>query len=190
VVQGSGMSRQNSFNFGPEMPGLVSRPALDNNTSLGMSSVEVEDKDEEEDLLKDIREWMKVIGAFEQPKLVYNFTQKHFERSISKPSLFPDPSHKTELFRQRYHIVHQRILRNETFQAPTFSTASSAALRRTGSVATSQTNTITPIANLLGRSGSTHLLLGMLTVSVTGQLSLSDLTGTISLDIQHTRPIP
>jgi len=93
------------------MPGLVSRPALDNNTSLGMSSVEVEDKDEEEDLLKDIREWMKVIGAFEQPKLVYNFTQKHFERyvlcmslkrltgaytprSISKPSLFPDPSHK------------------------------------------------------------------------------------------------
>jgi len=207
VVQGSSMSRQNSFNFGPEMPGLVSRPALDNNTSLGMSSVEVEDKDEEEDLLKDIREWMKVIGAFEQPKLVYNFTQKHFERyvlcmslkrltgaytprSISKPSLFPDPSHKTELFRQRYHIVHQRILRNETFQAPTFSTASSAALRRTGSVATSQTNTITPIANLLGRSGSTHLLLGMLTVSVTGQLSLSDLSGTISLDIQHTRPIP
>lgn len=30
----------------------------------------------------------------------------------------------------------------------------------------------------------------MLTVSVTGQLSLSDLTGTITLDIQHARPIP
>lgn len=51
-------------------------------------------------------------------------------------------------------------------------------------------NTITPIANLLGRSGSTHLLLGMLTVSATGALSLSDLTGTIALDIEHARPIP
>lgn len=111
-------------------------------------------------------------------------------RSASKPSLFPDPSHKTELFRQRYHIVHQRILRNETFQAPTFSTARSATLSRTGFIATSQMNTITPIANLLGRTGSTHLLLGMLTVSATGQLSLSDLTGTITLDIQHARPIP
>ena len=51
-------------------------------------------------------------------------------------------------------------------------------------------NTITPIANLLGRSGTTHLLLAMLTVSTTGALSLSDLTGTITLDIQHARPIP
>jgi len=45
-----------------------------------MSSLEVEDKDEEEDLLKDPREWMKVIGAFDQPKLIYNATQKHFEK--------------------------------------------------------------------------------------------------------------
>ena len=111
-------------------------------------------------------------------------------RSATKSSLFPNPAHKTELFRQRYHIVHQRILRNETFQAPTFSTARSTNLNRTGSIANSQMNTITPIANLLGRTGSTHLLLGMLTVSATGALSLSDLTGTITLDIQHARPIP
>ncbi|KAH9874090.1 hypothetical protein IAQ61_004718 [Plenodomus lingam] len=190
VVHGSVVGRQSSFNFGSEMNGLASRPALDSNNSFGMSSLEVEDEEEEEDLLKDTREWMKVIGAFEQPKLIYNVTQKHFEKSASKPSLFPDPSHKTELFRQRYHIVHQRILRNETFQAPTFSTARSATLSRTGSAATSQMNTITPVANLLGRTGTTHLLLGMLTVSATGQLSLSDLTGTIALDIQHARPIP
>jgi DNA polymerase epsilon subunit 2 len=51
-------------------------------------------------------------------------------------------------------------------------------------------NTITPIANLLGRTGSTHLLLGMLTISATGTLSVSDLTGSIAMDIQHARPIP
>lgn len=207
IVNGSNLSRQSSFNFGQDSPsasGSVSRPQLNNQTSFGISSLEVQDKDEEE-LLMDPREWMKIIGAFEQPKLVYNISQKHFERycrlqrsvtlanhcsSSSKPSLFPDPSHKTELFRQRYHVVHQRILRNETFQAPTFSTARSATLNRTGSIAPSQTNTITPIANLLGRTGSTHLLLGMLTVSPTGALSLSDLTGTIALDLQHARLIP
>lgn len=111
-------------------------------------------------------------------------------RCTSKPSLFPNPSHKTELFRQRYHLVHQRVLRNDTFQTPTFSTARSATLGRSGSLATSQPNTITPIANLLGRTGSTHLLLGMLVVSPTGALSLSDLSGTIALDMQHARPIP
>ncbi len=117
-------------------------------------------------------------------------TYSNHVRSTSKPSLFPDPSHKTELFRQRYHLVHQRILRNETFQAPSFSSARSATLNRVGSITTNQMNTITPIANLLGRSGSTHLLLAMLTVSTTGALSLSDLTGTITLDLQHARPIP
>ncbi|KAJ4375796.1 DNA-directed DNA polymerase epsilon, subunit B [Neocucurbitaria cava] len=190
VVQGSSLSRQSSFNFGPEISARPARPTLDSNTSFGMSSLQVEDKEEDEDLLTDPREWINVIGAFEQPKLIYNVTQKHFEKINSKPSLFPDPSRKTELFRQRYHIVHQRILRNETFQAPTFSTARSATLSRTGSIAISQMNTITPIANLLGRTGSTHLLLGMLTVSATGALSLSDLTGTITLDLQHARPIP
>lgn len=80
VVQGSIMSRQSSFNFSSEMPSLVSRPALDSNKSFGMSSLNVEDKDKEEDLLKDTREWMKVIGAFEQPKFIYNVTQKHFEK--------------------------------------------------------------------------------------------------------------
>ncbi|KAF1939879.1 DNA polymeras-like protein epsilon subunit B [Clathrospora elynae] len=190
IIQGSTLGGQSSFNFGPEIAGQMTRPPLDSGTSFGMSSLEVEDKEEEEDVLTDPREWVKVIGAFEQPKLVYNVNQKHFEKSSSKPSLFPDPAHKTDLFRQRYHIVHQRILRNEAFQAPTFSTARSATLSRTGPAVTAQTNTITPIANLLGRTGSTHLLLGMFTVSATGALSLSDLTGTITLDIQHARPIP
>lgn len=207
VTQGSSLGRQSSFSFGAEQAALPSRPALDAVSSFGMSSLDVEDKDDDEELLKDPREWVKVIGAFEQPKQVYNVSQRHFEkynalpspytlhladtpRSTSKPSLFPNPAHKTELFRQRYHIVHQRILRNETFQTPTFSATRSATLGRTGSIATSQTNTITPIANLLGRTGSTHLLLGMLVVSPTGALSLSDLTGTILLDMQHARPIP
>ena len=80
VVQGSSLGRQTSFNFGPDISGQINRPSLDSNTSFGMSNLQVEDKEEEEDILKDPREWIKVIGAFEQPKLIYNFTQKHFEK--------------------------------------------------------------------------------------------------------------
>lgn len=82
IVQGSSLSRQSSFNFGPEIDGLPSRPALENNTSFGMSSLEMQDVDEEEDQLKEPREWIKVVGAFDQPKMVYNVTHKHFEKYV------------------------------------------------------------------------------------------------------------
>lgn len=112
-------------------------------------------------------------------------------RSTTKSTIFPNPSHLTTLFRQRYHLVHQRVLRNEAFQAPSFSGKPIPTLHRsTTSLTPSQMNRITPIANLLGRTGSTHLLLALLTVSPTGILALADLTGSIALDLQHARPVP
>lgn len=53
-----------------------------------------------------------------------------------------------------------------------------------------QSHKITPIANLLGRHGSHHMLLGMLVVLPTGNLAISDLTGTIALDLSHAVVIP
>jgi DNA polymerase epsilon subunit 2 len=107
-------------------------------------------------------------------------------RSKSKPSLFPPPSHKTELFHQRFNIVHQRILRNESFQKNPMAGSSRAGHPSDGSA----NNKITPISNLLGRTNSSHLLFGLLTVLPTGTLALADLTGSIPLDIQHARPFP
>lgn len=80
IVQGSTVGRQSSFNFGPDISGQTSHGSLDTTSSFGISNLEVEDKEDEEDLLKDPREWMKVIGAFEQPKPIYNVNQKHFEK--------------------------------------------------------------------------------------------------------------
>lgn len=82
IVQGSNLSRQSSFNFGSEANGIPARPRLDSNTSFGMSKLEVEDhEDEDEDEhLKDPRDWLKVIDAFEQPRMIYNVTQKHFDK--------------------------------------------------------------------------------------------------------------
>jgi DNA polymerase epsilon subunit 2 len=189
VTPKSNLSRQTSFalsesNSQGEI--LPHRPGLSSQNSFGLSSLEVRDEEEEEDILKDPREWIQVVNAFDQPRLVFNPTKKHFEKSSTKPSILPQPSHKTDFFRQRYHLVHQRVLRHESFQSPTFNGNQSGE----SSLAGSRFNKITPIANLLGRSGSTHLLLGLITVSPTGTLALSDLTGGIALDLQHAKPFP
>lgn len=102
--------------------------------------------------------------------------------STSPATFFPSASQKTELFRQRYHIIHQRLLRSESFQDPSITLRSNNSSAR-------QVWKITSIANLLGRSGSGHLLLGMLVIAPTGTLALNDLSGSISLDISQATPI-
>lgn len=136
------------------------------------------------------RHWFKVIEAFDLPRLTYNVDKKYFEAIKSKPTLFPSPSHKTALFRDRYNLVYQRLLRNESFQS-SLGVAGVPSLQRSSSnLATQQSYKLTPIANLLGRSGSSHLLLGLLSLSPTGDLSLVDLTGSVALDLSHARMIP
>jgi DNA polymerase epsilon subunit 2 len=79
VISGKkGLSRQTSFAFGDAEAGA--RPGLQPMESFGMSSLELKEGEEEEEGLKDPREWLKVIDAYEQPRLVYNITKKHFDR--------------------------------------------------------------------------------------------------------------
>lgn len=197
------LNRQSSFVFGAqslrdesitpgEVPGALRREH--SQSSLGLSTLEVDDDDDdnEDGQTRDPRQWLKVIGAFEQPRLMYNWTQKHFELIGRAPSLLPDPAQKTHLFRYRYNLIHQRLLRNESFQTSAVGASRRSTLQRSSSIITTaqQAYKLTPIANLLGRSGSNHLLLGLLTLSPTGALTICDLTGSIALDIRHARPIP
>ena len=153
-----------------------------------ITAMEDEEHDETE-LSLHPRSWIKVIEAFDLPRLTYNVDKKYFEATKNRPSLFPPPSHKTALFRDRYNVIYQRLLRNESFQTSLGSSGPS--LRRTSSsFAPHQCYKLTPIANLLGRSGTSHLLLGLLSVSPAGELSLTDLTGSVALDLSHARMIP
>lgn len=105
----------------------------------------------------------------------------------------PPASHKTALFKNRYNVIHQRLLRNESFQSSSVaSTKGPPTLSRSGSsgLTIQQTHKITPIANLLGRHGTHHMLLGMLSALPTGGLAIDDPTGTISLDLSHAVAIP
>lgn len=81
----SSLSREGSFKFGAQrsenQDGLSRTPTLlQRDSSFGISRLEVADIEEEEDLIKDPREWITVIGAFDQPRLTYHVGKKHFER--------------------------------------------------------------------------------------------------------------
>ena len=191
---GSNVSRQSSFAFGSDSAvdlsdDLTIRPSLDRKgTSFGISGLQVNGEDEHEEASKDPRVWLKVLSAFEQPRFAYDMDKKHFVQVTSRPSIFPSPSQKTAVFRERYNIIHQRLLRNEAFQAPSIS-ARTAHPSHSDSTTVQQFYKITPIANLLGRGGTSHLLLGMLVIAPTGTLALNDLSGSISLDLQHAQPL-
>ncbi|KAL8762274.1 MAG: hypothetical protein Q9184_001686 [Pyrenodesmia sp. 2 TL-2023] len=200
VLPSRALSRQVTLLSGQGLPTTANaRPSSltrdDSQGSLGLNALELqgeEEEEEEEVISNDPRNWLRVVGAFEQPQLTYNATQKHFEAAGKRPSLLPDPSRRTALIRERYQVVHQRLLRNEAFQTSTVAFSQAKSLRRSSSemVMPQQAYKLTPIANLLGRSGSTHVLLGLLGNSPTGKLILSDLTGSIPLDLQYARPVP
>ncbi|KAI0202029.1 DNA polymerase epsilon subunit B [Astrocystis sublimbata] len=165
----------------------------DTQASFGMSSLGMDEDEQEDEGPSHPRSWLKVVHAFDQPRMVYNISKKHFERDSSKPSLMPPVSHKTTLFRNRYNVIHQRLLRNESFQSSAVATTKGPpSLKRSASslMTTQQTHKITPISNLLGRHGTHHMLLGMLSVLPTGNLAINDLTGTIPLDLSHAVAIP
>jgi DNA polymerase epsilon subunit 2 len=77
IVQG-GLSRAASFSFKSDK-GLASEPPLLRTDSVGSAGVGELDINED-DLSKDIRKWATVISAFDQPRLTYNSSRKHFEK--------------------------------------------------------------------------------------------------------------
>lgn len=192
------LSRQGSFAFGntdgdvidsDPRPGALGRE--DSEASIEVSALDVDD-DGDTTGSEDPRRWLRIVGAFEQPRLTYNVNQRHFEAASTAPSLLSDPSHKTHLFRHRYNLIHQRLLRNESFQSSSVPPTRTSSLQHSSLNIASiqQAYKLSPIANLLGRGGSSHLLLGLLTISPTGALTVNDLTGSIAVDLQHARPVP
>jgi DNA polymerase epsilon subunit 2 len=91
LVASRELSHQNSLSLGSSQNGEVSHTRLglrpnvlgreDSQSSFGMSTLDVDD-DEEDAEIKDPRRWLKVIDAFEQPRLVYNVGKKHFDKYV------------------------------------------------------------------------------------------------------------
>ncbi|KAM5469833.1 DNA-directed DNA polymerase epsilon, subunit B [Microsporum audouinii] len=133
------------------------------------------------------RKRVKIVSAFEQQRLTYNMNKRQFEPPHGHPSLFSPASNRVSLFRDRYYRIHQRLLRNETFQTSTLPTSFSEANTATPS---NLPYKITSITSLQGRGSTNHLLLGLFSVSPGGGYNLSDPSGTVTIDMTHAKGIP
>lgn len=162
-------------------------------SDLNRSNIQSDLNDKDKDGLgasMHIRNWIKVIDAFDLPRLTYNTDKKYFQTSSSRPTLLPPPSHKAIFLRDRYAVVYQRLLRNESFQSSLASSNGHRPGRSSSLFTPERRHRMAPISNLLGRSGTSQLILGLLSISPAGDLSLADLTGSVALDLSHARSIP
>jgi DNA polymerase epsilon subunit 2 len=66
----------------------------------------------------DVTQHFHVVSAFDLPNLIYDEHSRLFNKSTRKPSLLAEAREKGEMFRERYKLVKQRILRNENFCPP------------------------------------------------------------------------
>ena len=139
----------------------------------------------------DPRQWLAFVNAFEQPRLVFNPGTNQFQKVSKRSSVFPEPSAKTNHFRSQYALVHHRLLRSMSSQAerPTGPTSHESVKSAPRSSITNPYR-LTAIANMLGRGGTRHILLGLLVQSTTGSLAISDLSGSVSLDLDKATPVP
>ncbi|KAJ3295638.1 DNA polymerase epsilon subunit 2 [Borealophlyctis nickersoniae] len=118
----------------------------------------------------DVADYMRVIDAFTVPKWRYRSVEKTFVSVEDKAHLLAPAAARNALFRDRFDLIRQRILRNDAFRAPGFAQEG-------------DYFEITPIKNLHGRkSGKKWLLFGMLTQMEEGKYHLEDLDDCIEID--------
>ncbi|ODV86717.1 hypothetical protein CANARDRAFT_6292 [[Candida] arabinofermentans NRRL YB-2248] len=132
------------------------------------------------------QDFFKVIDASHYKRFKYNRQRKQFDvssRSSTENSLLltlPNISDNVDYFVDRFHLLKDRLLRNENFQPASFSALNSMSGAATSSL---QQHQITVIKNLLGRHGNRFLLFGLLTKSSAGLWQLQDDTDHIDLEL-------
>ena len=93
-----------------------------------------------------------IISAFDAPEFKYNVAKKVFQEINGQPKRFAKADVKGSLFKERYLLIEQRLLRHQSFTKP-FAITQSAA---------SQYYQLTRIEALHGGGRGVRYVLGML----------------------------
>ncbi|XP_046460207.1 DNA polymerase epsilon subunit 2-like [Daphnia pulex] len=160
---------------------VIQKQGLLNSTTVEKSHVERAAKECCQNEFDETTVLLNVISAFDVPKFVYNTERKKY-LSFDAPhsiNLFGDPRDKSEMFRHRYAILHQRTSRHSLFTPSVLGS---------GSTASQNKYQLQPIEYLLGMSTKlTNLVvLGMLTYLTEGKLHLEDMTGSVPISLKDT----
>lgn len=154
----------------------------------------------------DWKEYFKMINTFDQQKFGYDHHKRQYkylaENERNSINIFnsklklPTVEDNVNMFIMRYHIVKDRLLRNEIFQSddifnPLSSIVKQQSILDTRKGASSYSGDymkITEIKNLLGHDRKNFMLLGMISENAKGGWSLEDPSGTIELNIEQAIP--
>ena len=149
------------------------------------------------------RDYFKTINATELQKFSYDPLKMHF---VFTPSMrvnntstltikLPTVRANTNMFSNRYHLVQDRIMRNEAFQnADTYNPLSSMMSLKNeltpgfDSQGSGSYMQITPVKNLLGRDGHNFLIMGLLRRNNKGVWTIEDPSGMTEIDISQAIP--
>lgn len=116
--------------------------------------------DEEDDIT--------VVDAFSVPRFNYDTQRRVFHENASKdPTINAEAESKIELYRERFLLLQQRIMRHRMFVKPTFNCG--AAIDRVFCE-------ITPLTGLLGNANETRYVMGCLSQLEDDRYFLEDLT--------------
>lgn len=141
----------------------------------------------------DWQDYFKIIDAFAQQNFIYDHTTRQYRLKGQRArKVIPQAESNVAMFANRYHVVKDRVMRNDLFQGhgDTFNPLSSIAGPMSSGPGSfsSQNMTITQIKNLLGRDGRSFLLLGLLRPNYKGGWSLEDPSGSVEVDLSQAIP--
>lgn len=129
----------------------------------------------------DVARFFAVCDAFEQPRVVFQASQKVFERyalramltcsSGKRPSLLSAANAPSAHLTERYELLRSIVLRNEHFLPPLGAAPRDTYMR------------LTTTKHLLGRQGESCLLFGRLSTTADGAYALEDTEGSVVLDL-------
>ena len=88
------------------------------------------------------------------------------------------PESKVALYRERFHLVSQRLSRSKLFTRPALGAAAVG-------LAPGSFCDLTPLQALLGTSGVVHFVLGSLSLHDDGRYWLEDTTGAVAVDLTN-----
>ena len=120
-------------------------------------------------------EGIQILDAFSTPKLFYNSVRRTFNIVPHNTPLHGNAQDKAAIFRDRWNLLYQRLLRNELFSPPTITK---------GAAARKSYYQITHIESLIGSTGS-KCIFGFLTQIEEGRWYIEDHNSHVRIDISN-----
>ena len=158
--------------------------------------IEVEEEEEEEDdddddddgarlnrerLRNELADEAIVIcDAFKTPRYQYDETRKAFVHVTSEPTIDAMADSKINVYRERFHVLRQRVARNKMFTPPAFARFKAS---NNGSDGDKSYQELTPLRSLVGNCYGTKYVMGCLSQIEDGIFHLEDSTGSVRIDL-------